>query len=461
MYPTLSTVRTQQKLIQARRNNNDCYRIFNLLTSDDLLDKVEAQLPDHRERLFPPTETLAMFVTQALSADRSCQNIVNQAAMQRLISGLPSCSTHTGGYCRARARLPLAMIQEIAQYVGELVNDITPDVWRWKNRDVQLVDGTTVTMADTVSNQITYPQQRGQKPGLGFPICRIVGITSLSSGALLNAAVGRFNGKGGDEQTLLRSLQDTFKTGDVVLGDAFFSTYFFITAMQAKGVDILLEQNGARRRTTDFRYGKKLGQRDHLITITKPKNKPYWMSDDDYQAAPDSTIIRECKVGGKILITTMICPKTVRKDELKSLYKKRWSVELDIRHIKDTMGMNILSCKTSEMALKEIWVYLLAYNLLRLMMTQAALIADITPRQMSFKHCLQLWLASLYKLNVFDEEQFNAFLLLMSQQRVGNRPGRIEPRAVKRRPKAFPLLTKPREMARENVRRYGHPKKLK
>ena len=197
MYPTLSTVRTQQKLIQERRSNNDCYRIFNLLTSEDLLDKVEAQLPDHRERLFPPTETLAMFVTQALSADRSCQNIVNQAAMQRLISGLPSCSTHTGGYCRARARLPLAMIQEITQYVGELVNDITPDIWRWRNRDVQLVDGTTVTMEDTVSNQITYPQQRGQKPGLGFPICRIVGITSLSSGALLNAAVGRFNGKGG------------------------------------------------------------------------------------------------------------------------------------------------------------------------------------------------------------------------------------------------------------------------
>lgn len=461
MYPTLSTVRTQQKLIQTQRSNNDCYRIFNLLTSEGLLNKVEAQLPDHRERLFPPTETLAMFITQALSADRSCQNIVNQAAIQRLISGLPSCSTHTGGYCRARARLPLAMILEIAQHVGELVHDMTPDAWRWKNRDVLLVDGTTVTMADTISNQKTYPQQRRQKPGLGFPICRIVGITSLSSGALLNAAVGRFNGKGGDEQTLLRSMQNTFKSGDVVLGDAFFSTYFFITAMQAKGVDILLEQHGARRRTTDFRCGKKLGQRDHLMTITKPKNKPYWMSDDDYQAAPNSTIIRECKVGGKILITTMICPKAAHKDELKSLYKKRWSVELDIRDIKDTMGMNILSCKTPEMAIKEIWVYLLAYNLLRLMMAQAALIADIMPRQMSFKHCLQLWLASLYKLNVFDEEQYVAFLLLMSQQRVGNRPGRIEPRAVKRRPKPFPLLTKPREIARENVRKYGHPKKLK
>ena len=131
MYPTLSTVRTQQKLIQKKRSNNDCYRMFNLLTSADLLDKVEEQLPEHRERLFPPTETLAMFITQALSADRSCQNIVNQAAMQRLISGLPSCSTHTGGYCRARARLPLSMIKNISLYVSELINDLTPGLWLW------------------------------------------------------------------------------------------------------------------------------------------------------------------------------------------------------------------------------------------------------------------------------------------------------------------------------------------
>jgi len=208
-------------------------------------------------------------------------------------------------------------------------------------------------------------------------------------------------------------LNDSFyacsQMGDVVLGDAFFSTYFFITAMQAKGVDILLEQHGAMRRTTDFRCGKKLGQRDHLITITKPKNKPHRMSDKDYQVAADSTTIRECKVDGKILITTMICPKTVRKDELKSLYKKRWSVELDIRHIKDTMGMNILSCKTEDMVLKEIWVHLLAYNLLRLMLAQAALIAGLTPRQMSFKHCLQLWLASLHKLDVLDEKNSMRF----------------------------------------------------
>lgn len=461
MYPTRSPVYTQQKLQHIQRRHSDCYRIFNLLTSDALLDKVEELLPAHRERLFPPTETLAMFITQALSADRSCQRIVNQAAMQRLMDGLPTCSTHTGGYCRARQRLPLSMLSGLSVHLGQLIDSHVPDQWRWQGRKVRLVDGTTATMADTSANQASFPQQRSQQPGLGFPICRIVGITCLSSGALLNAAIGRFNGKGGDEQTLLRSIQDTFQSGDIVMGDAFFATYFFIAAMQAKGVDILMEQNGPRRRSTDFRRGKKLGQRDHLMVMEKPKIKPPWMSEDYYQAAPAFLTVRELKAGRKILITTMLCSKATSKGALKSLYKKRWGVELDIRHIKETMGMNVLSCKTPDMILKEIWVYLLAYNLLRLLMTQAALVAGALPRKLSFKHCLQLWLAGLTNLDMLEEEQLCKLLVLMAQQRVGNRPGRIEPRAVKRRPKAFPLLTKPREQARENVRKYGHPKKIK
>ena len=157
----------------------------------------------------------------------------------------------------------------------------------------------------------------------------------------------------------------------------------------------------------------------------------------------------------------MLCPKSYPKEALKSLYKSRWQVELDIRHIKDTMGMNILSCKTPDMAIKEIWVYLLAYNLIRLMMAQSALLADITPRSISFKHCLQWWLIWVQQQVILDEEQLYKLLLLMAQQQVGNRPGRIEPRAVKRRPKAFPLLTQQRAQAREKVRQYGHPKKLK
>ncbi len=461
MYLTRTSTTHQHSRINTYRTNSSSYNFFNLLTSNVLLDKVESLLPEHRERLYPPTETLSMFLAQAMSADRSCQNIVNQTAIQRLIAGLSSTSTHTGGYCRARQRLPLEMVSELTCHLGVLIDQQTPEQWRWQGRRIRIIDGTTVTMPDTPANQAVYPQQRGQQPGLGFPICRIVGITCLSSGALLNAAIGRFNGKGGDEQTLLRSLHDTFQSGDIVMGDAFFPTYFFMADMQAKGVDILMEQQGARKRSTDFRRGQQLGQRDHLVTINKPKIRPDWMSKEQYDAAPDSLLIRECKVGKKIIVTTMRCPKRVPKAALKTLYQKRWHVELDIRHIKETMGMNILSCKTPDMARKEIWTYLLAYNLIRLMMAQSALLADMAPREISFKHCLQLWLNGIQKITVMDEDTLNAFFILMTQQRIGNRPGRTEPRAVKRRPKPFPLLTKQRSQAREDIKKHGHPKKLK
>ncbi len=461
MHPTQTSSRHQQYRLQAYQANSHSYQFFNLLTSDGLLNKVEELLPEHRERLYPPTETLSMFLAQAMSADRSCQHIVNQAAIGRLVGGLSMSSTHTGGYCRARQRLPQGMVSSLTQHLGNLIDNCVPDEWRWQGCRVRIIDGTTVTMPDTLANQEAFPQQRGQKPGLGFPICRIVGITCLSSGALLNAAIGRFNGKGGDEQTLLRKIQNTFQSGDIVMGDAFFATYFFIAAMQANNVDILMEQHGARKRSTDFRCGQRLGQRDHLIMIHKPKVCPYWMDEAQYREAPDSIRVRELKVGKKILVTTMACPKRHPKDALKALYKSRWHIELDIRHIKDTMGMNILSCKTPEMAIKEIWVYLLAYNLIRLMMAQSALLADIRPRSISFKHCLQMWLVWAQQTSALDGEQLYALFRLMAQQKVGNRPDRIEPRAVKRRPKPFPLLTKPRDQARQEVKKYGHPKKLK
>lgn len=461
MYPTSEATRIQANLIRTRSKQSGYLDIFNAITSEVLLDKVESLLPEHRERLFPPTEALAMFVSQALSADRSCQAIVNQSAVQRLTGRLPGCSTHTGGYCRARQKLPLDLASGLARHLGQLMHQHTPSDWRWQQRKVRIVDGTTLTMPDTPSNQATYPQQKAQAAGLGFPICRVLGITCLASGALLDAAIGPFKGKGGDEQSLLRSLQETLDSGDILLGDAFFATYFFIAEMQAKGVDLLMEQMGARKRVTDFRRGQSIGQRDHLIVLEKPKRKPLWMSDTHYQSAPDSITVREFKAGGKIMVSTMTCPKTYPKEALKRLYQKRWSVELDIRDIKDTMGMGILSCKTPDMVVREIWVYLLAYNLIRFMMVQSALLYDILPRRISFKHSLQLWLAIQGKIDQLDPDQYIDLLRLISQQAVGNRPGRIEPRAVKRRAKPFPLLMKPRPIARIDILKNGHPKKLK
>lgn len=456
------SVISRQRRVRHHAATNDAFRFFDLLTSPALFDALEASLPDHRERLFPPTETLAMFMAQAMKPDRSCQGIVDDVAVKRLLHGLPLCSTKTGAYCKARQRLPVEMVSAMATSTGRLIAGKAPHGWQWRGRPVRLVDGTTVTLPDTPANQTTYPQQSGQKPGLGFPICRIVGITCLASGALLNAAMGPFKGKGGSEQTLLRTLYDTLETGDLLLGDAFYATYFLLAELRLRGVDAVFEQHGARKRSTDFRRGKSVGSRDHMITLTKPKLRPDWMTAEQYESAPDTVDVRELEVGGKVLVTTLLCPKATPKIALKLLYKRRWQVELDIRNIKTTLGMETLSCKTPQMGEKEMWVYLLAYNLIRMIMLQSALLADVMPRSLSFKHTLQLWLAAGDALShSYDDENIAEFMALVAEKTVGNRSGRIEPRAVKRRPKPYPLLTQTRDAAREKVRRYGHPKKAK
>ena len=239
-----------------------------------MLETVESLLPGHRERLFPPTETLSMFLAQALSADRSCQNAVNEAALKRLTGGLAPCSTHTGAYCAARQRLPEELVSTLVRHSGQLITARASAPWRWRERPVRLVDGTTVTLPDTPANQAAYSESRAQQPGLGFPLCRVLGLVCLDSGAVLNAAVGRFRGKGGDEQTLLRAVLDTLERGDVLMSGALFGTYFLLCSLFERGIDAVFEQLGAHRRRTDFRDGQRLGARDHLLVPSKPTTKP-------------------------------------------------------------------------------------------------------------------------------------------------------------------------------------------
>lgn len=461
MYPSQRARAQQCRQLRRRAETSDAYAFFNLLTGPQWFDQVEALLPAHRERLFPPTETLSMFLGQALNADRSCQHAVDEAAVRRLSGGLPGCSTHTGAYCRARQRLPVEMVRSLVRFTGQQMSAQALPAWHWRGRPVRLVDGTTVPMPDTPANQAAYPQPRSQKPGLGFPLCRLLGLVCLGSGALLDAALGPYRGKGGDEQCLLRSVLATLESGDLLIGDAYFATYFLLCALRQRGIDGVFEQQGARRRSTDFRRGRRLGTRDHLIEFSKPKIRPAWMLPEDYARAPERLAVRELHTGGKILVTTLLCPQHTPKAALKALYRQRWHIELDLRHIKTTLGMEMLSCKTPAMVEKEIWIYLLAYNLIRVMMAQAAVLAACLPRQLSFKHTVQLWIHWHRSGQDCDEDRLTGLLILIAQQQVGNRPGRIEPRAVKRRNKPYPLLTKPRRIARDEVRKYGHPKKVK
>jgi len=219
------------------------------------------------------------------------------------------------------------MISTLARQTGELVTDGAPVWWHWHGQRVRLADGATLTLADTAENQAKYPQPTRQKPGLGFPICRLVVLMCLATGALLDGAVGPCVGKGSDEQSLLRTLLDTLLRGEILIADAFYATYFLLCELGSRGVDGVFEQYGARKRSTDFPLGQWLGVRDHLIVLSKPK-RPDWMSQEDYDQAPDTLTVREFQAGGKIMVTTLLCPKAVPKYTLKVLYRSRWNVEI-------------------------------------------------------------------------------------------------------------------------------------
>ena len=448
-----ATLHQGRSSIERRASSTQAVEFFNLLTSPELLQTTEALLPEHRERLYPPTVTLSMFMRQVLEADGSCQKAVNGWAAQRAADGLSACSVRTGGYCRARQRLPLEMVRALTRQTGRLLSQKALTQWLWRSRAVKLVDGTGLSMPDTLENQAAYPQPSTQAAGVGFPLARLVMVICLATGAALDTAIGPHQGKGSGELGLVRRLLEGFKPGDVMLADALYCNYFLIAALMAKGVDVVFEQNGSR--ITDFRRGQSLGTRDHIVHWPKPATRPQWMTPEQYGDAPDAITLREVKVARQVLVTTLLDHRRVSKDDLSALYGRRWNVELDLRNLKTTTGMDILSCQTPQMNEKQLWVHLLAYNVIRLLMAQAACNANVDPRSLSFKHTVQMWTEWLARGLCSANDRQRLFTLI-AQCKVGCRPGRIEPRMRKRRPKPYPWLKVPRDQARQHVETHGH-----
>ena len=421
-----------------RSRSTEAVEFFNVLTSPELLHTTDAHLPEHRERLYPPTVALSMFMRQVLDADGSCQKAVNGWAAQRAADGLSACSVRTGGYCRARQRLPLEMVSALTRQTGRLLSKKVPAPWLWRGRAVKLVDGTGLSMPDTQENQARYPQPNTQAPGVGFPLARLVLVVCLATRAALDAAIGPHQGKGSGELILLRRLLADFRPGDVMLADALYCNYFLISSLMAAGVDVLMAQNGSR--ITDFRCGQSLGTRDHIVRWPKPATRPQWMTPEQYAQAPDEIALREVRVAHQVLVTTLVNHRQARKNDLSALYARRWNIELDLRNLKTTCGMDVLRCQTPQMNEKQLWVHLLAYNVIRLLMAQAASHAGVDPRGLSFKHTVQLWAQWTSRgLSATSDDQ--RLFTLIAQCKVGHRPGRIEPRMRKRRKhSANPLL---------------------
>jgi DDE family transposase len=412
--------------------------------------------------VYTPPVTLWAFLSQVLFKDeqRSCVAAVSRVVVLLVALG-KELSDNTGAYCRARAKLPETVIRRLALQVADDCERALPDAWLWHGRQVHLVDGTTVSMPDTEANQEAYPQHTAQPQGLGFPIARMVVLLSLATAMVSGMALGPYAGKETGETALLRELFARLHPGDVLLADRYYGSYFLIAMLRALGVDFVVRLHHLRH--ADFRRGRRLGHGDHLVWWKRPA-KPDWMDRATYDRIPEAIQVRELEVHvdqpgfrteSFVVVTTLVDATQFTRDDLAELYQRRWLAELDIRAIKVTLGMDVLRCKSPEMVRKEIWTCLLAYNLIRRSMLQAADSSGRSPRALSFTAAMQKIAAGWVTVVLLDEVTvtlvIDAHLDDMVGHKVGHRPNRVEPRAIKRRPKPHKLLMQPRAQARAEL----------
>lgn len=413
----------------------------------------------YRDRIYSPCVTLWTFLSQVLSPDHSCREAVARLLAFRVASGQGRCSTDTGSYCTARQKLPEVLVSHLVRQTGRELEEQAPAVWSLHGRRVRLVDGATVSMPDTPANAAAFGKAKNQHGSVGFPIARIVVLLGLATGAALELAIGPYQGKKTGELSLFRSIQQALESGDILLGDRLFCTYFDIARLHRRGVDGVYRLNAQRK--ADFRRGQRLGKDDHLVTWRKPTHRPEWLSPEEFAALPAELTLRELRVRVAIpgfrvqtlvLVTTLTDPQQFSLTDITDLFRQRWHAELDLRSIKDVMQMDVLRCKTPEMVRKEMWVHLLAYNLLRSVMCAAAEEHGLGVREISFKGTLQLLNAFHQWLTTSPPERLNelcdALFAAVRQHRVGNRPNRYEPRKRKRAAKPYPSLKRSRNEER-------------
>src|SRR5947209_2618858 len=435
----------------------------NVLTEEVIAQALTA-VTGWLDRVFSPLVTLWVFLGQVLGADHSCRAAVARLIAHRLAQGQRPCSAQTGAYGQARQRLPESFFADVACQTGRALEAKVDPRWLWKGRHVYLFDGTTVTMPDTRENQQAYPQVYHQKPGLGFPIARLGALISLAGGAVVNLGFCQYAGKGPGEVSLLRRLWDSLHPGDILRTDALLAHWANFVMLKERGLELVGRLNKAHRKA-DFRRGRRLGPEDHVVQWRKPTSIRS-LDREAYQALPAFITVRETRIHVRqpgfrtrslVVVTTLLDPQQTTKEDLATLYRARWHNELDLRSLKSSMQMGKRRCKTPELVRKEVWAHILAYNLLRTMMAQAAARHGVAPRTLSFTGARQT-LEAFQPLLEFGAAQdaasrlrlYHDLLDAIATHRVGDRPDRYEPRVKKRRRNHYGWLTKPRaEMKRK------------
>lgn len=439
----------------------------------EIFDAHEIDFGNDEDAIYTPAITLWALISQVFFKGemRSCKAAVGRIASLWATLGNIVCSSNTGAYCRARAKISWEAVRgiccQIAQSTEAMYDaqDVDPEL---KQHDVVadaqamatsgrilLVDGFTVTAADTPENQEVFPQNPSQTKGLGFPLIRGVSLISMVTGLLVDLVLGAYAGKQSGETALLWQMLGQLKPGDTLVADCFYCTYWIVAACKNKGVNIVMKNHD--KRDDDPLGANRIDKHQRTTVWLRPK-RPDWMSEEEYAACPAQIEIRLVDViieqpgfrSKKYTIATTILDSEIfTRDWITNVYRSRWLVELDIRAIKYSLGMDIIRAKTPAMVQTEIWSCLLAYNLIRLKMLQSCATNGRMPRTLSFTTTQQLlantWLLASVMLT---DELIKLGQQTSASENVGHRPDRVEPRANKRRPKLLALLTKPRAQAK-------------
>lgn len=411
------------------------------------------------------------FIGQVLrdGKEASCRSAVARIVTYCDQQELAAPTADTGDYCKGRAKLSAAALRDVAREVAAEVEQQADAGWLWKGRHAKLVDGFTFTMPDTQMNQAEYPQAKSQKPGVGLPIARAAVILSLATACALDLALGPYAGKETGETALLRELLGAFVSGDVAVADRFYCSFMMIALLLGRNVHVCARMH--QQRHVDFRRGQRLGKYDHLLVWTKPQ-RPTWMDQATYDAIPEVLEMREIRYqvvqpGYRsqtiTIATTLTDVAMYSKEDIAQLYGFRWSSELDIRSIKQSLNLCHVRCKSPEMVRKELWTTLLGYNLIRITAAAAAMLHDKQPRQISFtgtcQYVLCWWMLAACEAIAADHLEGHCRLLLsqIAEYEVANRPGRLEPRVLKRRRHGYQLMQEPRHVLRAKLLNDSNP----
>jgi hypothetical protein len=446
------------------------------MSTSELLAIVQKYLPlnlllreDKRKRSWPSVETACTFLRQVLNPGQPCREAVRASNVGRVVAKRSQVSDNTAAYCKARRKLPERILEIFWKHLAHITHQSAQEKFLWKSRKVAVVDGSSFSMPDTASNQSRYPQPSQQKKGCGFPVVRVVGVFSLITGAIHGYSKGTLHDP---ERTLFRTLWPIIKEQfDLLIGDRGFCSFADMYFLFQFGVDTAIRIHQGR--DVNWREGKRIGKYDRLVQWKKPRTQLKWLTSKQYSDLPETWTVRIVRVQVKcpgfrtqtlIVATTLLDPAQFSAADIAELYGLRWSVELFLRHNKTTLRMDILRCLSPEMIHREIHMHWIAYNLARNIMLEAALAGNIPISRISFKgtiDTLRQWLPALHsvakKPRIF-RNMYSTMLQTIASDPVPLRPDRFEPRAVKRRPKKFKLLNKPRRIMKELMRLHQIPK---